>query len=251
MGESTTFLSNLMKKTLPKPYTSANLAKKKANQIIVKLPDRLRWTKKQQEFLRIAQNSDTKVMFVKGPAGVSKTFISVYCSLIALQEGKVSDIIYIRSVIESASKGLGFLPGEAGDKLAPYLAPFEDKLKEFLTSTQIKFLKDSKIISGQPVNYLRGSHLAGKYILVDESQNYTRDELKTIITRVGDHSKIIFMGDPEQSDLPAGKSGFSSYYNAFEYAEHPNIPCFEFTRDDIVRSKLLKSILAIIDSIED
>jgi len=201
-------------------------------------------TSKQQELLDIILDKQTKVVFVSGPAGTAKTLIGVYAGLLLLNEKKVSDILYIRSVIESASKSLGALPGEIGLKFEPYIMPLNDKLEEMLSKSDIEFLHKDKRIEGIPINFLRGSSHNVKYILSDESQNLNTKELTTLITRLGQFSKMIICGDPMQSDIN-GSSGFAKMADLFndEESRGHGIRYFSFTRDDIVRSVTLRYIM--------
>jgi phosphate starvation-inducible protein PhoH and related proteins len=199
---------------------------------------------KQKQFLEIAMNKDTKIVFVQGPAGTSKTYMAVYAALQLLNEHRVSDLIYIRSAVESSDSKLGFLPGEAEDKMAPYLAPLLDKLTELLSRNDIDYLQKDERISSVPLGFLRGLNWNAKVIIADESQNMTKQELFTLITRIGEFSKVFVIGDPDQSDIN-GKSGFTkmvAYFDDTESKTH-GIQVFKFTEEDIVRSGLVKYII--------
>lgn len=201
-------------------------------------------TPKQQQLLDIILNKNTKVVFVSGPAGTAKTLIGVYAGLQLLNDKKVSDFLYVRSVIESASKSMGALPGELISKFEPYVMPLNDKLSEMLAKPDIEFLHKNKRVEGVPINFLRGSSHNVKYILADESQNFTTKELTTLITRLGQFSKMVICGDPMQSDVN-GASGFAKMAALFDDEESraQGIHHFTFTRDDIVRSQILKYIM--------
>lgn len=125
-------------------------------------------TPKQQEFIDIARNKSTKLMLVSGPAGTTKTYLAVLASLLLMNDMKVSDIVYVRSIAESADIKMGSLPGEKDDKLAPYKQPLIDKLEELLSVPDVKFLSSDGRIDGLPVNYLRGLNWNAKAIIADE-----------------------------------------------------------------------------------
>jgi phosphate starvation-inducible protein PhoH and related proteins len=201
-------------------------------------------TPKQLEFLELAKDKDTKIMFVSGPAGTSKTYLSVLHALRMINEKRVSDLIYIRSAVESADSKLGFLPGEADEKMAPYLQPLMDKLIELLPRGDIDALQKDGRFTSIPVGFLRGLNWNAKVIVADEAQNLTYKELFTLITRTGEFSKVFILGDPEQSDIN-GKSGFVKMVNMFrdEESRQNGIHVFEFTDEDIVRSGLVKFII--------
>lgn len=198
----------------------------------------------QQKFLELAFNKDTKLMFVSGPAGTSKTYLAVLCALIMLNDRRVSDLIYIRSAVESSDSKLGFLPGEADEKMAPYIQPLLDKLIELLPKGDIDQLMKDDRVTAVPVGFLRGLNWNAKVIITDEAQNLTQKELITLVTRVGEFSKVFVLGDPEQADINS-KSGFTKVMNMFddEESRQNGIHTFTFTEDDIVRSGLCRFII--------
>ena len=204
----------------------------------------LNWTEKQKEFIGLVLDKKSKMIFVDGVAGTGKTLMAVYCGLKMLNDKKVSDLVYVRSVIESASKSLGFLPGESEDKFKPFILPLEDKLEELLNKgDKDKLLRDDRIMA-RPVNYLRGANFNAKFIICDEAQNFDSKELTTLITRIGQFSKVIICGDSHQSDIN-GKSGFKHTYSVFndEESRQNGIYYYNFGIDDVMRSELVKFIL--------
>lgn len=206
------------------------------------------WTEKQNDLIELITDKKTKVVFVKGVAGTAKTLIATYCGLTLLNERKISDIMYVRSVVESASRSIGFLKGDNDEKFGPYIAPLEDKLQELLTVQDVQSLVNDNRIHGIPVNFMRGVSWAAKYAIIDESANFTFKELVTIITRLGKFSKFIIIGDVKQADIK--DSGFSAMYDLFndEESKQNGIHCFEFGIQDVQRSEELKYILTKIDS---
>jgi len=208
----------------------------------------LKWTQKQMDLVRLILDRKTKVVFIKGPAGTSKSILSVYAGLKLLQEKRTEEIVYIRSVVESASKGLGFLPGTSGDKTAPFAMPLLQKLDELLPKAQVDGLMESESVRAISNHFLRGVQYRS-YVIVDEAQGFERFEIKTVLTRLAEGGKFVFTGDPTQSDIK--HSGFIDYYNLFndEASREKGIHCFEFTKDDIVRSQLLKFICAKIEEL--
>ena len=200
---------------------------------------------KQKEFFELALNKTSKIIFVSGPAGSAKTYMAIYSALHLLNERKVSDLIYIRSAVESSDSKLGFLPGEANDKMAPYMQPLLDKLSEMLDKGEIDGLVKDERVSSVPVGFLRGLSWNAKIIIADEAQNLTYKELFTLITRIGEFSKIFILGDPDQSDIN-GKSGFTKIISQFddEESRQNGINVFKLTDNDIVRSGLVKFIVS-------
>tara|TARA_R110002167_G_scaffold23406_1_gene83073 strand:- start:70 stop:786 length:717 start_codon:yes stop_codon:yes gene_type:complete len=221
-------------------------------QLKQKIPvNSLRLTERQKKFLSIAFDDSTKIMFIAGPAGSTKTYMAVYSALRLLSAFDDLDLMYVRTVIESAEKGLGALPGDIEDKFNPYMAPLQDKLYEMLpsTSTIRKELLDSGRISAMPINYLRGSSWKDKIVVADEAQNFTYKELTTLITRVGKNCKLFICGDFMQSDIN-GRSGFPPMFDLFndEQSVTRGIHAFKFGQEDILRSEILKYIISKLDS---
>ena len=219
------------------------------DEIIIK--ERNDLTEKQKQLIELILDKKTRIVFINGPAGTAKTWCAVYVGLLFLNKKLVSDICYIRSVIESASRSLGFLPGDSDEKLEPFLMPLMDKLEEFLDKSTINNLIKEKRIQGLPVNFLRGASYNTKFIIADEAQNFDKKELTTIITRLGEFSKLVILADPSQSDLN-GKSGFMPFYDLFndESSRNQGIYCFSFTKNDIVRNGILKYIIDRIENLQ-
>jgi phosphate starvation-inducible PhoH-like protein len=207
----------------------------------------LPWTEKQKEIINLFLNKKTKLMLLKGPAGTSKTILSMYLGLQLLNAKKVSDIVLVRSAVESSESKLGYLPGDMMEKFGVYLTPFNEKFNELIAEPQIKRLEKDNRIAVCPINFARGLHFSVKFVCCDESQNLTIRELQTLFTRIGEFSKVMICGDPDQSDLPPGKSGFNAVYNAFDNddARAHGIQCIELTEDHIVRSELCRYVTHI------
>lgn len=207
-------------------------------------------TPKQQQLIDLILHRDTRVVFVAGPAGTAKSYTAVRGGLELLQKRSVSDLCYIRSVVESASKSLGYLPGEAGEKLEPFLRPLRDKLEELLPGGDVERLLKEKRAEGIPVGFLRGASFNARFILADEAQNLTREELLTVLTRVGRFSKLVICGDAMQADIGPARSGFQKIYDLFntEASRTHGIHCFSFTREDIVRSPIVRHIVEVFET---
>jgi phosphate starvation-inducible PhoH-like protein len=210
----------------------------------------LDWTEKQKAFIELATSKQAKIIFLSGPAGTSKSILAVFCALQMLNEKKVSDIIYVRTIIESATTSMGTLPGDENDKLKFFVAVLNDKLEELLSTADIKKLYADERIKGMPVNYLRGASYNAKAVIVDEAQNGTFGELLTCLTRIGKFSKYFILGDPMQTDLKhKDQSGFKPMFDIFntDKAQDEGIYCVEFGKEDIMRSEILKFIIEQVE----
>lgn len=156
----------------------------------------------------------------------------------------MQEVVYIRSIVESASKSMGSLPGEVDDKFLPWTLPLMEKMNELLETSSTNNLFEKGIIKAIPVNYVRGLTFIDSVVIVDEAQNLTFSELTTILTRFGENTKMLVIGDAQQSDIN-GKSGFKSMYNCFndEDSEDNGVYCFKLTEQDITRSEILSFLV--------
>jgi phosphate starvation-inducible protein PhoH len=201
-------------------------------------------TEKQTRFIELALDKSTKMMLVSGPSGTTKTYLAVLAALMLMNQKKISDIVYVRSIVESADVKMGTLPGEKDDKISPYRQPLMDKLDELLPKSDVHYLTKEQRVEGLPVGYLRGLNWNAKAIIGDEMQNCTRKEIITLMTRTGEFSKVFLLGDPMQTDIRTN-SGFKEMFNLFndEESKTHGIYTFEFGEEDILRSALVKFIV--------
>jgi phosphate starvation-inducible PhoH-like protein len=208
-------------------------------------------TEKQKNLVRLALDNHNKIIFISGPAGSTKTFMAVYCALKRMKTDESLDLMYVRTVIESAEKGMGALPGDIDEKFNPYMAPLDDKLRELLpnSSTIVSDMIHKKRVQAMPVNFLRGASWINKIVIADEAQNFTYKELTTLMTRLGEGSQLFISGDYMQSDIN-GKSGFKPMFDLFndEESSDKGIECFSFGFEDIKRSPLLSYVIKKIAS---
>jgi phosphate starvation-inducible protein PhoH and related proteins len=216
----------------------------------------LPWTEKQNQLIELINDKKTRLVFLSGPAGSSKSCVSIYSGLHALNSKKNSHIIYCRPILESADAGskLGYLPGDLESKVAPYLRVVNEKMDELLPKEEIDKLNKENRIEFTEVNYIRGASLNAVFLIIDEAQGYTLNELVTLITRIGKYSKVIICADPSQSDLPTSKQGgFTKLWNLFEGidAQEHGIFKFEFTEEDIMRSDLCKFVVGKLKTLKD
>ena len=203
-----------------------------------------------KSFEALTFSKQSTMVFVDGPAGSAKTYCAARTGLHLLKSRQVEEMVYIRSIIESASKSMGSLPGEVEDKFSPWVIPLKEKLDELLPPGVSKDLLQHDIVRAIPVNYVRGLTFNDAVVVVDEAQNLTRSELITIMTRMGERSKMIIIGDTQQSDIN-GKSGFKEIYNLFddEESEQAGMYCFKFEHCDIVRSEVVSYIISKLGSV--
>lgn len=193
----------------------------------------------------IRQNT---VILGVGPAGTGKTFLAVAMAVRALREKQVSRIILTRPAIEAGEK-LGFLPGDLQSKIYPYLRPLYDALFEMMGTENYARLLEKGVIEIAPLAYMRGRTLDDSFIILDEAQNATPEQMKMFLTRLGNNSKAVVTGDLTQTDLPSGvKSGLSAAVRILSGI--PDIAVHYFTDRDVVRHKLVQKIILAYEKYE-
>ncbi len=196
-------------------------------------------TSNQKRIVDLHNKND--LLFVIGPAGTGKTYVSVALGVKALKEKKIKKIIITRPVVE-AGENLGFLPGDLQDKIDPYLKPIYDALEDMIPIQKMKKFIENKTIEIAPLAYMRGRTLKNAFILLDEAQNTTESQLKMFLTRLGQNSKMIVTGDISQIDLRKNQSsGLVDAKNKLN-----NIEGIGFTHldsSDVLRHSLVKKIL--------
>ena len=183
-----------------------------------------------------------------GPAGTGKTFLAVAMAVKALREKQVSRIILTRPAIEAGEK-LGFLPGDLQSKIDPYLRPLYDALFEMMGAENYQRCVEKQVIEVAPLAYMRGRTLDDSFIILDEAQNTTREQMKMFLTRLGFGSKIVITGDITQIDLPGDKiSGLKEAIKILDSVE--DIAICRLTASDVVRHALVQRIVAAYDKFE-
>lgn len=193
----------------------------------------------QAEYIRCIAEND--VTFCKGPAGSGKTAIAVGLACEYLIANKVNKIVITRPVIESG-KGLGFLPGTMLEKVNPYLIPILEEMKQYLGQEMLYAYKANNTIEICPLEYMRGRNFHDAFMILDEGQNCTFEQIKMFVTRMGLNSKAVINGDTDQSDLPEyTKGGLDKFID--KLINLRGIGLCELTSADIVRNNLISKIL--------
>jgi len=181
------------------------------------------------------------IVFGIGPAGTGKTYLAVAMAVSALKKDQVSRIILTRPAVE-AGEALGFLPGELEQKIAPYLRPLYDALRDMLEPEEIERSIARQTIEVAPLAYMRGRTLNNAFVILDEAQNTTTEQMFMLLTRIGPHSKCVITGDVTQIDLPSNKrSGVVEALQALKNI--PGISIVYFNERDVVRHELVRSII--------
>ncbi|BBO67556.1 phosphate starvation protein PhoH [Desulfosarcina alkanivorans] len=200
----------------------------------------------QKAYIEAIRNYD--IVFGIGPAGTGKTYLAMAMAVSALTKGTVNRIILTRPAVE-AGESLGFLPGDLTDKVDPYLRPLYDALHDMMRFEKVGALMQNGVIEVAPLAFMRGRTLNDAFIILDEAQNTTTEQMKMFLTRIGFNSKAVVTGDITQIDLPTGKS--SGLVEAKDILTPITaIQFIHFTRQDVVRHRLVQDIINAYEMLE-
>jgi phosphate starvation-inducible PhoH-like protein len=198
----------------------------------------------QRDYVDLMSSRD--LVFGLGVAGTGKTFLAVAAAVSALRTGEVQRLIITRPVVEAGER-LGFLPGDLQDKLDPYMRPIYDALHSLLDAEDVTRLEESNVIEIAPLAYMRGRTLADAFVILDEGQNATMNQMKMFLTRLGERSKMVVTGDPTQTDLTGPhRSGLLDAVARLRGFQGVGVA--EFDKRDIVRHPLVESIVRAYES---
>ncbi len=198
---------------------------------------------RQKEYLQTIQDYD--MTFAIGPAGTGKTFLAVAVAAASLAEKQIKRIILCRPAVEAGEK-LGFLPGDLAEKINPYLRPLYDSLYDLIGFEKVAKLMERSVIEVAPLAFMRGRTLADSFIILDEAQNTTPEQMKMFLTRLGFGSKAVITGDITQVDLPEGKKSGLREAQA-TLSDVDAVSFFHFTERDVVRHPLVGRIVRAYD----
>jgi phosphate starvation-inducible PhoH-like protein len=200
----------------------------------------------QKGYLQAIQDED--IVFGIGPAGTGKTYLAVAAAAAALQDKQMKRIVLCRPAVEAGER-LGFLPGDIAEKVNPYLRPLYDSLYDIIGFEKVEKLMERSIIEIAPLAFMRGRTLNDSFIILDEAQNTTPEQMKMFLTRLGFGSKAVVTGDITQVDLPEGKkSGLREVRRILEGV--PGLRFFDFSDKDVVRHPLVGKIVAAYDRVD-
>ena len=196
-------------------------------------------TEGQSQYLHAMATND--IVFAIGPAGTGKTYLAVAMAVAALREKQISRLLLARPAVE-AGENLGFLPGSFEDKVDPYLRPLYDALQDLMEPDRLRRMQDMKIVEVVPLAYMRGRTLNDSFIILDEAQNTTPQQMKMFLTRLGRQSKAVVTGDITQTDLPKGQPcGLIEVQGILRGI--PHLSFIYLTERDVVRNPLVQEII--------
>ena len=200
-------------------------------------------TRTQREYIETIGKYD--LTFAIGPAGTGKTYLAMACAVAALQRKEVSRLILTRPALEAGER-LGFLPGDLQAKIDPYLRPLFDALHDMMDAEKAQRFLETGVIEVAPLAFMRGRTLNDAFVILDEAQNTTREQMKMFLTRLGFGSKAVVTGDITQTDLPAGQISGLNHVRGL-LAGLPGISFIFFSDEDVVRHELVQAIIQAYD----
>ena len=195
----------------------------------------------QRRFYKTISSKD--ITFGIGPAGCGKTYLSVHRALRELgnKDSKIDGIVIVKPLVEAAGEKIGYLPGDVEEKTAPFMMSFYYNMEQIIGKQRLQVLKESNTIQVIPLAFMRGITLANKFVILDEAQNATPEQIKMFVTRIGENSKYIITGDLEQSDIQKHKSGLEDAIKRF--AGVHGVGLASFKEKDVVRHSLVRRLL--------
>lgn len=198
----------------------------------------------QEEYVKTLGNKEKKIIIVSGPAGTGKTLFATEFGVRYFLTGFYEKLIFTRPSV-SVDEDLGFLPGTLEEKMAPWIRPIYDILYNFVTPKEVEALIEEKIIEIAPLGYMRGRTFKNCWIVADEMQNSSVSQMKMLLTRLGENSRLIITGDLEQYDRMNELNGLEDFLNKFRGTRSSSISSFEFDKNDIQREEVVREVLDI------
>ena len=195
----------------------------------------------QKRFYNTISSKD--ITFCIGPAGCGKTYLSVHRALRELgdKDSKIDGIVIVKPLVEAAGEKIGFLPGDVEEKTLPWMMSFYYNMEQIIGKQRLQVLRDTGVIEVMPLAFMRGITLANKFVILDEAQNATPEQIKMFVTRIGEYSKYIITGDLEQSDIAKHKSGLEDAIKRFAGVHGVGLSMFK--EKDVVRHSLVRRLL--------
>jgi phosphate starvation-inducible protein PhoH len=199
---------------------------------------------RQEQYAHLLKSKSKKIVVATGPAGTGKTLFATETGVRNFLNGTYEKLIFTRPSV-SVDEDLGYLPGTLEEKMAPWIRPIYDILYNFVSPKEVTALLEEKIIEISPLGYMRGRTFKNCWIVADEMQNSTISQMKMLLTRLGENSRLIITGDLEQYDRPNELNGLEDFLSKFKGKRSSSISSFEFQRTDIQREEVVKEVLEI------
>ena len=203
----------------------------------------------QEQYYKILQNKNKKIVVVTGPAGTGKTLFATEFGVRHLITGEYEKLVFTRPSV-TVDEDIGYLPGTLEDKMAPWVRPIFDILYGFITPKEVQQYVEEKIIEISPLGFMRGRTFKNTWIVADEMQKSSIGQMKMLLTRLGENSRLIITGDLEQFDRIGELNGLDDFLHKFKGKRSSSISSFEFNKEDIQREEVVKEVLDIYSSVD-
>jgi len=203
--------------------------------------------KSQEKYVKMLNKKQVKIIVSTGPAGTGKTLLATEHAIKQFLLGYCDKIIFTRPSV-SVDEDLGYLPGTLEEKMAPWVRPLYDVLYNFIHPNEVKELMEEKLIEIAPLGFMRGRTFKNSWIIADEMQNSSVPQMKMLLTRIGENTKLIITGDLEQNDKHSEVNGLEDFLNKFKGRRSDSIGSVEFDKEDIEREDVVKEVLEIYGS---
>ncbi len=198
----------------------------------------------QKYYARLLKQKSKKIVVATGPAGTGKTLLATEQGIRMFLSGGYDKLIFTRPCV-SVDEELGFLPGTLEDKMAPWIRPIYDVLYNFISPKEVSILIEEKVIEISPLGYMRGRTFKNCWVVADEMQNSTVSQMKMLLTRLGENSKLVVTGDLDQYDRDCETNGLDDFLHKFRGKRSSSITSVEFQTEDIQREEVVKEVLDI------
>ena len=202
-------------------------------------------SRNQERLVLALQSADQHIVVTAGPAGTGKSYLGILAAIKAFREGAVNRIVLTRPAISVEGEEHGFLPGDLNQKMDPWVRPLTDILREYYRQQDITNMLEEQTIEIAPLGFMRGRTFKDCFIIADEMQNATPDQVKMLMTRLGENSKIVITGDTEQTDRSKGNNGLADLCQKLKEGGVKGISLCEFDHRDIQRHPIIGSVLKL------
>lgn len=199
----------------------------------------------QEKYILALLDNETDIVVSTGPAGTGKTYLAMKAAIKAFKSGEVERIILTRPAVGVEDEKHGFLPGDINQKMEPWTRPLLDVLREYYTAKDIAHMLEEQIVEIAPLAFCRGRNFKKSYVILDEAQNCTPGQLKMIMTRIGEGSKIVITGDIEQADRKTKDNGLLDLQSRLYKTDVPGIQVCNFEVKDVQRHKIIEHVLTL------